>query len=94
MRIEIQRVGDWGGMKAAFKVITEEGIEIDGFKIVEHRGELVVRVPSQKGANNRWYDRVQMPRELRDQLERDAMEAYRTAAGLPQQNPDNNDMPF
>jgi len=98
MRIEIQRVGDWKGMKAAFKVITDEGIEIEGFKIVERAGVLSISVPSEKGKDrngrDKWFERVRMPREIEDRIKQDALAAYREKMGAQPEAPDRGAHPI
>lgn len=94
MRIGKMIVGDWGGMKAGFTVITEEGIEIDNFKIVERNGSLYVRLPDKKGKDDKYYKTVRMPREIEDKIQEQALEAYyQECPDRRPQKPDN-DAPF
>ena len=55
-----------GGSKIRgyFDVETEEGITVKGFKIAEGPTGLFVGMPSEKDKNGKWWDRVQMPKEM------------------------------
>ena len=69
--------GDWGKTKALFSIETSEGIVIKGFKIVEGTNGLFVSNPSSYSKkNNKWYDDVWMPEELKDELSEDALTRF------------------
>jgi len=95
MRIIKMRIVDCQErMKAGFSVITDEGIEIDDFIIVERNGELSVNVPGKKGNDGEWYKKVRMPRELEDRLKQDAIQEYEKTVGRVPKVSDNNAVPF
>ena len=69
--------GDWGKTKALFSIETDEGIVIKGFKIVEGNNGLFVSNPSSYSKKNeKWYDDVWMPEELKDKLSEDALNHF------------------
>ena len=63
-------------LKAFFDVETEEGITIKGFKIAEGASGLFVGNPSEKGTNGKWFDRVMMPKDLKEGLTKLALVEY------------------
>ncbi len=62
--------------KAFFDLVTEEGITIKGFKIVDGSNGLFVSFPREQGKDGNWYDKVKMPRELSDKLNEMALNEY------------------
>ncbi len=86
-----------GNTKAFFKVETEEGFVIEGFKIMNGKNGLFVSPPSRK-SGEKFYDTVTMPREVKATLSEMALREY---AALPknESGPDmppdrGSDMPF
>ena len=74
MKIKDMNKGEWGKTKALFSIETNEGIVIKGFKIVEGANGLFVSNPSSYSKKNeKWYDDVWMPEELKDKLSEDAL---------------------
>ena len=71
--------GQWGKVKAFFDV-ENSGFEMKGFRLVEGINGLFVSMPSQKGKNQQgedeWFDTVWIEKELRDQLNQLALDAY------------------
>lgn len=92
-----------GNTKAFFKVETEEGFTIDGFKIMDGRNGLFVSSPSKK-TGEKYFDTVTMSRELKTALTEIALEEYQklpeAASRADAPSPDvpppdvNNDLPF
>ncbi len=64
-------------VKAFFRVETEDGFLIDGFKVVDGRNGLFVSVPSKK-VGEKFIETVTVPGELRDPLTRMALDEYRS----------------
>ena len=82
-------VGD-SNLKAFFDIETDEGIVVKGFKIVKGQNGLFVSNPSEYSKkDDKYYDRVYIPRELKDELEKDAIKEY----GIDESKPDDN-LPF
>jgi stage V sporulation protein G len=65
-----------GAIKAFFRVETEDGFLIDGFKVVEGRNGLFVSLPSKK-VGEKFLDTVVVPGELKEPLSRMALDEYR-----------------
>lgn len=80
MKIERMNKGSWGKARAFFDIRTQEGLVVKGFKIMEGINGLFVSMPSQKGKNQQgedeWFDTVWVEKELRDQLNQLALNAY------------------
>jgi len=80
MKIERMNKGSWGKVRAFFDIRTQEGLVVKGFKIMEGINGLFVSMPSQKGKNQQgedeWFDTVWIEKELRDQLNQLALDAY------------------
>lgn len=61
---------------AFFDVETDEGIIIKGFTLVESTNGLFVSPPSEKGKDDKYYDKVLMSKELKAQLNDIAVSHY------------------
>ena len=53
---------------AFFDLETDEGIIIRGFTLVESSKGLFVSFPSERGKDGKYYDKVTMPNEVRNEL--------------------------
>ena len=76
MKIERMNKGEWGKLRAFFDLRTSEGIVIKGFKLVEGINGMFVGMPSQKGKDDEFFDTVFMDRDMREELNQVAMDAY------------------
>jgi stage V sporulation protein G len=61
---------------AFFDVETGEGINIKGFTLVEGSNGLFASAPREKGKDDKYYDRVYLPKELKEQLTEMAISMY------------------
>lgn len=61
---------------AFFDIQTEEEIIIKGFRLVSGTNGLFLSVPDEKGKDGKFYDKVIVPKELREKLEKMAIEEY------------------
>jgi stage V sporulation protein G len=61
---------------AYFDIQTDDGIIIKGFKIVNGSNGLFVSSPSEKSKDGKYYDTVTLPKEMKDNLEKLALEEY------------------
>lgn len=76
-------------LRAFFDVETEEGMVVKGFKIVEGISGLFVGNPSEYSKkDDKYYDRVFIPKELKDELEKEAIKEYN------QISHSSSDLPF
>ena len=62
--------------KAFFDIETDESIIVKGFKLVDGANGLFVSAPSEKGKDDKYYDRVYVPKELKEQLADMAISMY------------------
>jgi len=77
--MKISRMNPFSGSGktvAFFDLETEEGMNIKGFTLVEGTEGLFVGAPREKGKEDKYYDRVYLPRELKDQLTEMAIAKY------------------
>ena len=64
-------------LKAFFDIETDEGMVVKSFKLVKGPDGLFMSNPSEYSKkDDKYYDRVYMPRELKDELEQEAIRAY------------------
>ena len=76
MKIERMNKGSWGKVRAFFDLTTTEGFIIKGFKIIEGINGLFVSMPSQKSNDGEYYDSVFATKELREKLNKTALDHY------------------
>lgn len=68
---------DSGGKTTAFfDIQTQDGIIIKGFRIVNGSNGLFVSAPNDKGKDGKYYDSVILPKEMKSELEKLALEEY------------------
>ena len=65
-----------GKTVAFFDLETEEGLNIKGFTLVEGSNGLFASAPREKGKDDKYYDRVYVPKELKEQLTEMAVAKY------------------
>ncbi len=72
-----------GSLKAFFDLETAEGITVKGFKIADGKSGLFVGVPSEQDRNDKskYWDRVLMSKELKEELTSKAMQEYSKLTG-------------
>lgn len=73
--IDMRRSDREGNIKAFFKLQTEEGFVIEGFKIMNGKNGLFASMPSKK-VGEKFIDTVTGSRELKAELGRIALAAY------------------
>lgn len=61
---------------AFFDFKTDDEIGINGFKLVNGSNGLFIAAPSQKGSDDKYYDNVILPKELKDELQKLAIAEY------------------
>jgi stage V sporulation protein G len=65
------------GKTAAFlDVQTNDGITIKGFRLVNGSNGLFLSSPDQKGKDGKYYETVILPKEMKSDLEKIALEEY------------------
>jgi|TARA_R100001443_G_scaffold25736_1_gene38741 stage V sporulation protein G len=92
MKIKDMRTGNWGKIVAFFTIVTAEGFEIKGCKLVDGANGLFVSAPQEKNPkNDEYYDTVWIPKEVRPELEKLASESYSPVKG---ETVNSEDIPF
>jgi DNA-binding cell septation regulator SpoVG len=61
---------------AYFDVETSEGIIIKGFRVVNGSNGLFISSPDEKGKDGKFYDKVILPKDMKESLEKMAVEEY------------------
>ena len=82
--MKISRMNPFDGSSktvAFFDMETEEGINIKGFTLVEGTNGLFMGIPSEKGKDGKYYDRIYIPKELKEQLTEMAISMYKEMSG-------------
>ena len=67
---------------AFFDIETDEGITIKGFKLVKGPHGLFVSSPQAKGKDNKYYDKVLIPEDLKKKLNTIAVKKYEEETDL------------
>ena len=68
---------DSGGKTAAFfDIETNDGIAIKGFRLVNGSNGMFMSSPDQKGKDGKYYETVTLPKEMKRELEKMAIEEY------------------
>ena len=76
MKIINMKKGSWTKIVAFFDVVTSDGFTIKGFKLVDSGNAKFVGFPSQKGKDGEFYPTVWADKELKEQLNKLALEEY------------------
>ena len=66
-----------GGKTAAFfDIQTNDGIILKGFRLVNGSSGLFLSSPDQKGKDGKYYETVTLPKEMKSELEKMAIEEF------------------
>lgn len=65
-----------GKTAAFFDVQTDDGIVIKGFRLVNGSSGLFLSSPDQKGKDGKYYETVSLPKEMKIELEKMAIEQF------------------
>ena len=76
VRINPLKNDSGGKTKAFFDIQTNDGIIIKGFRIVDGSNGLFVSAPNDKGKDGKYYDNVILPKEMKSELDKMAIEEY------------------
>jgi len=71
----IQQNGN-GKLLAFFDVQTNDGVIIKGFRLFKGPKGNFISPPSEKGKDGKYYDTVILPQEVKDSLQKNALEKY------------------
>lgn len=73
---------DSGGKTAAFfDIETNDGIAIKGFRLVNGSNGLFMSSPDQKGKDGKYYETVTLPKEMKSELEKMALDEFKKGQG-------------
>ena len=93
MRVtDMRRAEVEGNVKAFFRIETQEGVLIDGFKIVNGRNGLFVSSPSRK-IGEKFIETVTIPKDLKAALTKTALEEYQNIGPAPESGPGDGEPP-
>ncbi|GIK61522.1 MAG: hypothetical protein HND39_02390 [Ignavibacteriota bacterium] len=68
---------DGSGKTAAFfDIQTGDGIVIKGFRLINGSNGLFLSSPDQKGKDGKYYETVTLPKEMKSELERMALDEF------------------
>ncbi len=70
-----------GKTAAFFDIQTNDGITIKGFKVVNGSNGLFVSSPNEKGKDGKYYETVILPKEMKSELEKMALDEYDKTKG-------------
>ncbi len=81
--VNMKQFSGSNNLKAFFDLETSEGIMIKGFKIADGKNGLFAAVPSEQDKNDKtkYWDKVVMSKELKEQLTSMALDEYSKLAG-------------
>jgi stage V sporulation protein G len=65
-----------GKTAAFFDVQTDDGITLKGFRLVNGSNGLFLASPDQKGKDGKYYETVTLPKEMKSELEKMAIEEF------------------
>ncbi|MGB5288275.1 MAG: septation protein SpoVG family protein [Ignavibacteriaceae bacterium] len=65
-----------GKTAAFFDVQTDDGIILKGFRLVNGSNGLFLSSPDQKGKDGKYYETVTLPKEMKSELEKMAIEEF------------------
>ena len=65
-----------GKLAAFFDIQTNDGIIIKGFRLINGPKGKFISPPSDKGKDGKYYESVILPRDIRENLEKIAIEQY------------------
>lgn len=76
--MKIIRMNKLNGGKtlAFFDIETDDGIILKGFRIVDGSKGKFIASPDEKGKDGKYYETVILPKEIKDKIEKLALEEY------------------
>lgn len=64
---------------AFFDIQTNDGIVIKGFKLINGTNGMFMASPNDKGKDGKYYDSVILPKEMKSDIEKMALEEYKNS---------------
>lgn len=72
----MSKVQSGGKTVAFFDIQTDDGIVIKGFRLVNGANGLFLSAPNEKGKDGKFYETVILPKEMKKELEKKAVDEY------------------
>ena len=76
VRMNLLKSEGSGKTAAFFDIQTNDGIILKGFRLVNGSNGLFLSSPDQKGKDGKYYETVTLPKEMKSELEKMAIEDY------------------
>ena len=76
VRMNLLKSEGSGKTAAFFDIQTNDGIILKGFRLVNGSNGLFLSSPDQKGKDGKYYETVTLPKEMKSELEKMAIEEY------------------
>ena len=98
--VRMNKVENFGKLRAFFDLLTGDGFTIKGFKIMEGVNGLFVSMPSTKDKDGKYNDDIYCVKEIRQKLNQLATEHYKGTTDINQninqdlQESSDDDLPF
>ena len=70
-----------GKVVAFFDIQTDDEIVLKGFKIIDGANGLFISSPDTKGKDGKYYETVILPKEMKESLQKLALDEYNSKAG-------------
>ncbi|AFN74047.1 hypothetical protein MROS_0806 [Melioribacter roseus P3M-2] len=74
--LRMSKVQSGGKTVAFFDIQTDDGIVIKGFRLVNGANGLFLSAPNEKGKDGKFYETVILPKEMKKELEKKAVDEY------------------
>lgn len=74
--IRMNKLTTNGKTLAFLDVETDDGIIIKGFRLISGRDGMFLAAPDEKGKDGKFYEKVILPKDMKKQLEKAAIEEY------------------
>ncbi len=74
--LRIAKLEDSNNLAAYVDIETDDGIAIKGFRLVKGNNGLFLSPPTQKGKDGKYYETVTLPKEIKQKLEKSALDEY------------------
>lgn len=76
IRMNPMKSDSTGKTAAFFDIQTDDGIILKGFRLVNGSNGLFLSTPDQKGKDGKYYETVTLPKEMKSELEKLAIEEF------------------
>lgn len=74
--VRMNKIQGGGKTVAFFDIQTDDDIVIKGFRLVNGANGLFLSAPNEKGKDGKFYETVILPKEMKKELEKKAVDEY------------------